>query len=174
MATNFKTTKVKTKYGTTFLDSSMLDLIDKLKNDAAGVGYKNNNLVIVIANEQETVDLISKYNKSIEVHTKEYVIIDNIIKKIIKSEGRFIIENDKIKYIYQTIELDYMQTRIDTIIIEDFRPNNINVSKIQQSAVIEFGDIVTLLVEKGKDLLYDQEFYKKMDEMFEKMFNFKE
>jgi len=31
-----------------------------------------------------------------------------------------------------------------------------------------------LLVEKGKDLLYDQEFYKKMDEMFEKMFNFKE
>jgi len=31
-----------------------------------------------------------------------------------------------------------------------------------------------LLAEKGKDLLYDQEFCKKMDEMFKKMFNFKE
>jgi len=176
---------IKTQYGTTIFDSGMMDLINKIRAQAVGIGYygtKKDKIVAIVRGR--IIKKISSYDRFIEIKTKKYETFHSLIDLISESEGRFVIKNGKVKYIYDSMILhllDHFKPALETIEINNYRPNNnifVGLNKNSHSShstmntVINFTEVGTFLFKNNdKNLFYNPKFYEEIDKIGGKIFN---
>ena len=172
---------VKTKYGSVVFDSGMMDFIDKIKTQAVGIGHygPKNDLIAVVIRGSINKKMYYAFDKAVKISIKNYKEYSHVISSMLGSAGRFVIENGKIKYVFDSIilyTLDYYKPVLETIKIDSYRPENnafvglnkkSHLSDDNLNTVIKLTDMGTFIFKHDRNIFYKSSFYKKIEKMLE-------